>query len=214
MPNGYFRWKVSKRGVGEYISAPLTQKDMKFALDLEVSAPQGMLWVPGGQWFEMIAFVGWVGPFNLPPYYIDRFEVTNREYQEFVDKGGYQKQEYWSRSFVKSGRELKWDEAMALFRDSTGRAGPSTWEGGHYPDGQADYPVSGVSWYEAAAYAASVGKSLPALAQWFNAAPPEVATYTVRESNISLSKLAPVGQFKGWGSMELTTWPAMLGSGF
>ena len=31
--------------------------------------------------------------------------------------------------------------------------GPSTWELGVYPDGQDDWPVSGVSWYEAAAYA-------------------------------------------------------------
>jgi eukaryotic-like serine/threonine-protein kinase len=199
IPNGYFRWKVSKQGVGEYISAPITQNEMKFALDAQVSAPQGMLWVPGGPWFDMIAFVGWVGPYKLPPYYIDRFEVTNRQYQEFVDNGGYQKAEYWNQPFVKDGRMLRWAEAMALFRDNTGRAGPSTWAGGHFPDGQSDYPVSGVSWYEAAAYAAFAGKSLPAFAQWFNAAPQDVATYAVRESNISLSKLAPVGAFKGLG---------------
>jgi serine/threonine protein kinase/dienelactone hydrolase len=199
IPNGYLRWKVSKQGVGEYISAPMTQKEMRFALDAESTAPQGMLWVPGGPWFEMIAFVGWIGPYKLPPYYIDRFEVTNRQYQQFVDNGGYQKSEYWNQRFVNDARVLRWAEAMALFRDKTGRAGPSTWAGGHYPDGQADYPVSGVSWYEATAYAAFAGKSLPAFAQWFNAAPPEVATYAVRESNISLSKLAPVGAFKGLG---------------
>jgi serine/threonine protein kinase/dienelactone hydrolase len=199
IPNGYLRWKVSKQGVGEYISAPITQKEMRFALDAESTAPQGMLWVPGGPWFEMIAFVGWIGPYKLPPYYIDRFEVTNRQYQQFVDNGGYQKSEYWNQQFVKDARVLRWAEAMALFRDNTGRAGPSTWAGGHYPDGQADYPVSGVSWYEATAYAAFAGKSLPAFAQWFNAAPPEVATYAVRESNISLSKLARVGAFKGLG---------------
>jgi eukaryotic-like serine/threonine-protein kinase len=199
IPNGYFRWKVSKQGVGEYLSAPLTNKEMKFALDSEVASPQGMLWVPGGPWFDMIAFIGWVGPYKLAPYYIDRFEITNRQYQEFVDHGGYQKPEYWSWQFLKNGHALKWDEAMELFRDSTGRAGPSTWAGGHYPEGQDNYPVSGISWYEAAAYATSVGKSLPALAQWFNAAPPEVATYAVRESNISLSQLAPVGAFQGLG---------------
>jgi serine/threonine protein kinase len=40
--------------------------------------------------------------------------------------------------------------AMALFRDTTGRPGPATWILASYPDGQDDYPVSGVSWYEAA----------------------------------------------------------------
>ena len=88
---------------------------------------------------------------------------------------------------------------MSFFRDRTGRSGPSTWEGGHYPEGQADYPVAGVSWYEASAYAVFVGKSLPVLPQWFVAALPEVATYTVRVSNISRSTMAPTGAFKGLG---------------
>lgn len=199
IPAGYFRWKVAKPGVGNYISAPITRKEMNFALDSAQGAPAGMVWVGADRWIEMIDFVGWVGPYNLPSFYMDRFEVTNRQYQEFVDKGGYQKREFWKEKFVSNGRELGWDEAMALFRDSTERAGPSTWEAGHYPEGQADYPVSGVSWYEASAYAAFVGKSLPALAQWFEAAPPNVASYTVQESNISRSGVAPVGSFNGLG---------------
>ena len=197
IPNGYFRWKVSQAGVGEYITAPITQKEMNFALDAAQGAPQGMVPVGGGRWMALIDFVGWIGPYNLPPYYMDRFEVTNRQYQEFVDQGGYDKREYWNEKFVRDGRELKRDEAMSLFRDSTGRAGPSTWEGGHYTEGQGDYPVSGVSWYEASAYAAFAGKSLPAMAQWYEAAPEGAARYIVPASNISLSKLAPVGAFQG-----------------
>ena len=199
IPNGYFRWKVSKTGVGEYITAPITGKEMNFALDAAQGAPQGMVSVGGGPWVALIDLVGWVGIHNLPPYYMDRFEVTNRQYQEFVDQGGYDQREYWKEKFVQNGREVKWDEAMALLRDSTGRAGPSTWEGGHYPEGQADYPVSGVSWYEASAYAAFVGKSLPTVAQWYEAAPEEAARYIIPASNISLSKLAPVGMFQGLG---------------
>jgi dienelactone hydrolase len=199
IPTGYFRWKILKPGLGEYVAAPITREEMNFSLDSPQGAPEGMVWVGADRWVDMIDFVGWVGPYNLPSFYIDRFEVTNRQYQEFVDKGGYQKREYWRQKFVRNGRELSWDEAMALFRDSSGRAGPSTWEAGHYPEGQADYPVSGVSWYEASAYAAFVGKSLPALAQWFEAAPPEVASYTVQESNISRSGVAPVGSFNGLG---------------
>ncbi len=48
----------------------------------------------------------------------------------------------------------------------TGRPGPSTWEAGDYPEGQDDYPVSGVSWYEAAAYAEFAGKALPTVDHW------------------------------------------------
>ena len=78
-----------------------------------------------------------------------------------------------------------WADAMPEFRDATGRPGPATWSGGHYPDGQGDFPVSGVSWYEAAAYAKSVGKELPVLGQWYQAASPDEAEYVVPMSNIT-----------------------------
>lgn len=199
IPTGYFRWKVSKPGAGEFVSAPETYDQMNFALDSEQAAPPGMSWVGGQRWANFIQFVGPVGGYLLPSFYIDRFEVTNRQYQEFVDSGGYQKQEFWTEKFVQDGRELSWSEAMDILRDSSGRPGPSTWEGGHYPEGQADYPVSGVSWYEASAYAAFAGKSLPAFAQWYLAAPPAAGPYIIRASNISLNNLAPVGSFRGLG---------------
>ncbi|MGB7023436.1 MAG: protein kinase, partial [Candidatus Acidiferrales bacterium] len=167
IPNGYFRWRVSKQGVGEYVAAPFTVPEMNFALDAEVAAPAGMSWVSGRAFADFIEFVGLVGPYQLPPYYIDRYEVTNREYQEFVDAGGYTNRKYWAEKFVRNGRELSWDQAMTIFRDNTGRPGPSTWEGGHYPQGKGDYPVSGVSWYEASAYSTFAGKSLPVFAQWY-----------------------------------------------
>jgi len=197
--DGYFRWRVSKPGVGEYVTAPLTRLKMRFALDTALSAPPGMVWIGAGRWGNMIAFVGWVGPYDLPAFYMDRFEVTNRQYQEFVDKGGYAKREYWTQRFLDHGRELSWNDAMARFRDRTGRAGPATWEGGHYPDGEADYPVSGISWFEASAYAAFAGNSLPTFAQWYEAAPARVADHVVQQSNISRARVAPVGAFKGVG---------------
>lgn len=199
IPKGYFRWRVSKQNVGSNVVAPLTGNTLRFALDSALAAPAGMVRVPGSRWENMIAFVGWVGPYALPTFYIDRFEVTNRQYQAFVDSGGYAQAKYWNDRFIRGGRELPRDSAMALFRDRAGRPGPSTWEGGHFPEGRADYPVSGVSWYEARAYAAFAGKSLPALAQWYRAAPPDAGTYVVRESNISRSDPAPVGAFKGLG---------------
>jgi hypothetical protein len=52
----------------------------------------------------------------------------------------------------------------------TGRPGPSTWLFGTYPEGEADYPVGGVSWYEAVAYAHFVGKALPTTWHWDAAA--------------------------------------------
>jgi formylglycine-generating enzyme required for sulfatase activity len=38
----------------------------------------------------------------LPAFFMDRYEVTNREFKRFVDAGGYSKEEYWRRPFVKT----------------------------------------------------------------------------------------------------------------
>ncbi|HEX5422979.1 MAG TPA: protein kinase [Candidatus Acidoferrales bacterium] len=199
IPSGCFRWRISKPGTGEYVAAPSTEPKMNFALDKQAAASAGMSWVGGHTWASFIAFMGVVGPYKLPGFYVDRYEVTNRQFQQFVDAGGYRNRKYWTNEFVRDDKKMKWEDAMTLFRDDSGRPGPSTWEGGHYPEGQGDYPVSGVSWYEAAAYAAFVGKSLPTFAQWYDAASPERGDYIVQDSNISVSKLAPVGQFKGLG---------------
>jgi hypothetical protein len=202
IPSGYLRWRVSKPGVGEYVSAPITEDihgfvpQFNFPLEVVAKAPEGMVPVPAGPFFTVLWSLGDFEPYVLPAFYIDRFEVTNRQYQQFVDQGGYQKREYWKEKFVRDGKELTWEQAMDVFRDSTGRPGPATWEAGHYPAGQTDYPVGGVSWYEASAYAEFAGKSLPVIAQWFLAAPSGIAKYITPQSNFSNSS-APVGQYQG-----------------
>jgi formylglycine-generating enzyme required for sulfatase activity len=120
------------------------------------STPPGMVQVPAAVAVQPAL------PAALPAFWMDRYEVTNREFKLFVDAGGYRKQEYWKeRPFVKDGRALSWQQAMDEFRDQTSRPGPATWQLETYPDGAADVPVSGISWYEAAAYAEFAGKSLP-----------------------------------------------------
>ncbi|MGH9586028.1 MAG: protein kinase domain-containing protein [Acidobacteriaceae bacterium] len=184
VPKGYFRWTISKQGVGSMAVAPATSAAMNFPLHRYLTAPSGMVYVKGGYWTTYASFIGWAGPYNFPPYYMDRYEVSNREYQEFVDQGGYETPKYWPAVFHADGRTMNWKQAMQLFRDSTGRPGPSAWAGGHYPEGKGDFPVSGVSWYEAAAYAAFRGKSLPVLGQWYQAADFDIAEYTVDLSNL------------------------------
>ena len=108
------------------------------------------------------------GAFNKEKhgFFLDRYEVTNKQYKEFIENGGYRNPQYWKHKFIKNGKILSWEEAMAEFTDKTGRPGPSTWEAGDYPEGQENYPVSGISWYEAAAYAEYSGKSLPTVEHW------------------------------------------------
>jgi dienelactone hydrolase len=132
-------------------------------------------------------------------FFIDRYEVTNKQFKEFVDKGGYRNPEYWKNEFKKDGKTISRDQAMTLFIDNTGRPSPSTWVAGDYPEGQDNYPVSGISWYEAAAYAEYAGKSLPTSDNWGSAAG-EVqifGTKTVPLSNFKNKGPEPVGDCQG-----------------
>ena len=206
IPKGYFRWRLSKAGAHDFIGAPLTKATMQFPFETPAGVEAGMVPVDGGPWGSLVGFIGWVR-YELPAFDMDRFEVTNREYQKFVDEGGYQKREYWKEKFVKDGKELNWEQAMDMFRDPTGRPGPSTWEAGHFPQGRAEYPVAGVSWYEASAYAAFAGKSLPALGEWFKAAPADTARYTSNQSNFGGHDAVPVGSSQAvgpYGTYDLT----------
>jgi eukaryotic-like serine/threonine-protein kinase len=169
---------------------------IQFDLNKPGALPPDMVTVPAGP-FAM-ASTGF-RHYPMDAYLIDKYEVTNRQYKEFVDKGGYENRVYWKERFVQGGRELSWEEATRLLRDATGRPGPSTWEGGTYPAGQADYPVRGVSWYEAAAYAEFAGKSLPSLHHWQKAALVWLAPAIVPLSNFGGAGPARVGEYRGLG---------------
>lgn len=131
---------------------------------------------------------------QLGDYFIDKFEATNREYKEFVDSGGYRKKLFWKYPVIDRGQTLSWEQSMAEFVDATGRPGPSTWEMGTYRKDEADYPVGGISWYEAAAYAEFREKTLPTVYHWNLAAFTRQARYIIPASNFSGSGPTPVGQ--------------------
>jgi hypothetical protein len=158
-----------------------------------------MVRVPAGTSPVLLLLPGFqqIEPVQLPAYWVDRYEVTNRQFKRFIDTGGYQNKEYWKEPFFKEGRAIAWEGALAEFVDATGRPGPSTWELGDYPKGQDDYPVSGVSWYEAAAYAESVGKSLPTIYHWDYTANTSLSPSIVPLSNFSGRGPARVGSYKG-----------------
>ena len=132
--------------------------------------PVGMTFVSGGD-YRMMA---WNRPTDerarLDDYFIDKYEVSNQEYKEFINAGGYLKREFWKYPFSKDGRTLSWDEAMREFKDRTGLPGPRSWSSQNFPEGKSDHPVTDITWYEAAAYAAFRGKQLPTIFQWEKAA--------------------------------------------
>jgi eukaryotic-like serine/threonine-protein kinase len=139
---------------------------IRLSLARQGDVPENMVRVEGGD-VELRRLYFLEGP-SLPvnDFFLDRYEVTNRDFLEFVKAGGYERREFWNVDIVENGTVLSWQEAMQGFQDATGQPGPSTWEFGRYRDGEDDLPVAGVSWYEADAYAAYAGKKLPTVYHW------------------------------------------------
>ena len=186
---------VRTQFMGEYGGKTVNDTITKLppvTLDTSESLPKGMVRVPG--WNEDIG--GKTVTFR--DYFLGRYEVTNREYKTFVEAGGYRRPEFWQYPMLRDGKEIPWEDAMKLFVDKTGRPGPGTWEVGDYPAGQADYPVGGVSWYEAAAYANFVEQELPTIHHWshaFAAGPLNGLAWVMPASNLESTKgPVPVGQ--------------------
>jgi predicted esterase/predicted Ser/Thr protein kinase len=197
VPYALARWRISKPGFESFEGAPFGTRPFAalaggLRLDPAGTRPAGMVRVPGGP-YQRHGFPR----VELDDYWLDRYEVTNRQFKEFVDNGGYEREEYWRERFVENGGELTRREAMARFVDTTGRPGPSRWELGSYDDGRDDFPVGGVSWYEATAYCRSVGKSLPTLYHWFAATVQDQLSDIVTQSNFGASGPAPVGRYAG-----------------
>lgn len=202
LPIGYFRWRVSAAGYGtrEFAETAVLQPAIHFQLYKDAEAPPGMVLVPAGATYS-------AHPVRVGEFWLDQFEVTNRQYQAFVDAGGYRRPEFWQEPVLRDGRVQPFEEATRLFRDQTGRPGPAVWEGGMYAEGKSEFPVTGVSWYEAAAYARFVGKSLPAVSQWQRASRTEwLYADATLGSNFSGKGLAPVGSYQSldrFGSFDL-----------
>ncbi len=191
---------------GEFAPGAHSGFNRTLKLRPEGSVPPEMLVVTGGkvglQWPTLEAPAA-----KIDDFLVDRHEVTNEEYKKFVDAGGYQKREFWKQPFVKDGKTISWEQALAFFRDGTGRPGPATWEAGSYPQGKEQHPVAGVSWYEAAAYAAFVGKTLPTAYHWSRAA--EVAGCMEGCTPV----VTPGSNFRGEGTQPVGSASALSGYG-
>ena len=107
---------------------------------------------------------------SIPSFLIDKHEVTNGEFLDFVTGRGYREQKYWPENMMIEGVLTPWESAIQKFVDKTGISGPRFWSGGRYPEGKEHYPVVGISWYEARAYGQWAGKNLPDWGQWWRAA--------------------------------------------
>ena len=208
LPVGFFRWKMDKEGYETIFAAVPTfeldlaereyiiPNDIVRTLDKKDAIPPGMIRVKGQR--------------QISDFFVDKYEVTNKEFKEFLDKGGYEKREYWKHKFIKDGNKIAWEDAVKEFVDATGKPGPAAWQDGDIPAGQENYPVSGISWYEAAAYAEFMGKSLPTATHWGIAASGMSGVLQWMGFNTLLGQMS---NFDGKGPAPVGSYPGMNAHG-
>jgi formylglycine-generating enzyme required for sulfatase activity len=120
-------------------------------------------------------------------YWIDRTEVTNANWQAFVEAGGYTTPDYWSEDGLAWLSKFPADFLPMICPQSS----------------KPDNPRACITWYEAEAYARWRGGSLPTEAQWeYAARGPESRLYpwgnewdAARANVVDSKGSEPVGRY-------------------
>jgi iron(II)-dependent oxidoreductase len=105
----------------------------------------------------------WGHGYEVKPFSISRFPVTNSEFCDFIEDDGYQREELWSRAgwgwrcYAKASHPIYW-------RHDSGR-----WERRSFQCWQPlreGHPVDHISWFEADAWCRWAGRRLPWEGEW------------------------------------------------
>ncbi len=128
-----------------------------FFLGCSKKPPEDMVFVPAGKFF-----MGTSRDIEKDPF--SRFGLTKPFYADASPMQEINLDAYYIDKYEVSNEKYK--EHL----DSTGRKAPPQWGGRTYPEGYANRPVGGVSWYDAVGYCKWKGKRLPTEAEWEKAA--------------------------------------------
>jgi iron(II)-dependent oxidoreductase len=116
---------------------------------------------------ELPAHTVYVDAFKL-----DRLLTTNEEFAHFISEGGYGRREWWSAEGWQWREKEDWQCPLYWTRAGVDANGRGWRARTMFAEGALalDHPVTGISWYEAEAYARFRGKRLPTEAEWERAA--------------------------------------------
>ncbi|MCL4252557.1 MAG: formylglycine-generating enzyme family protein [Anaerolineae bacterium] len=176
---------------------------MPLSSDL-LPSPFAWAYIPDGKvsLIDVGGYVQTIKSYKVNGFQMAQYPITNAQYRLFIDADGYHTQKYWTSSgwLMRISENwlqpLYWDDAI--------------WNG-------SDYPVVGVSWYEAVAYCRWLSEltdeiiTLPTEQQWqYVAGGDEAQEYPwgsgwdVSRCNhnvggMGLGRTTPVNQFEGLG---------------
>ena len=208
-PRPYLRMEIRKKGYQtiEYAGPGtywrLWSDSIILILDKESSLPANMVRIPAKNTPMYIVGLEGNGPKDVSEFLMDKYEVSNKQYKAFMNAGGYTNKRFWSNRIYANKKEISLDAALALFIDKTGRPGPANWEAGTYPDGQENFPVTGISWYEAAAFAVYAQKQLPTVFHWAVVSETSRTQFIVALSNFSGKAVTAVGSNAGYSTFGI-----------
>jgi iron(II)-dependent oxidoreductase len=140
---------------------------------------------------------------NVPPFAIDQYKVTNRQYLDFINAGGYETPAFWSDDDDDNNDNAwNWKARQEISHPAFWKREGTQWLYRTMFDDiplPLDWPVY-VSLAEANAYAKWAGKSLPTEAEWQRAA---YATPQGDERAYPWGNEAPVHSF---GNFDFASW--------